>query len=223
MNQKQLETIYRNRFQDSEPRRDAVWKVLVEHFFQPWVPPDAVVLDLGAGYCFFINNVKAAQRYALDLNPATRQLAGPGVHVLEHDVTQDWPVADQSLDVIFTSNFFEHLPTRADLLSCLRQAHRVLRGGGVLLVLGPNIRFCGDVYWDFFDHHLPLSDRSMAEALQLAGFSVERIIPRFLPYTMKSKLPTSPLLLRAYLAFPAAWCIFGKQFFVVARKAVAKC
>lgn len=221
MDKELLANIYRNRFQDSEQKRDAVWKVLVERFFQRWIVPDATVLDLGAGYCTFINNVKAGRRYALDLNPATRQLAAAGVHVLEHDVTQRWPVPDQSIDVVFTSNFFEHLPTKADLLSCLREARRVLRSGGVLLALGPNIRFCGGVYWDFFDHYLPLSDRSLAEALQLAGFAVERTIPRFLPYTMKAKLPPSPRLVRLYLALPEAWRLFGKQFLVVARKVSA--
>jgi SAM-dependent methyltransferase len=218
---KELENIYRNRFHNSERQRDAVWKVLVERFFQRWIQPDATVLDLGAGYCTFINNVKAGRRYALDLNPDTLQFAAEGVRVLKHDATEAWPVGDVSVDVVFTSNFLEHLPSKANLLSCLHEAYRVLRTGGTLLALGPNVRFCGDVYWDFFDHYLPLSDRSVAEALQLAGFNVEQIIPRFLPYTMKSKLPPSPILLRAYLSIPAAWRLLGKQFLVVARKVSA--
>src|SRR2546425_1038832 len=37
----------------------------------------------------------------------------------------------------------------------------------VSLVLQPNIRYAFKVYWDFFDHNLPLSHASMLEALAL--------------------------------------------------------
>jgi hypothetical protein len=56
------------------------------------------------------------------------------------------------------------------------------------------------------------------EALQLVGFRTERVIGRFLPFSMKGKLPPSPLLVRAYLKLPLAWPMLGKQFFIVARK-----
>jgi hypothetical protein len=46
---------------------------------------------------------------------------------------------------------------------------------------------------------------------------IERLIPRFLPFTTKSALPQHPLLVRAYLAFRPAWRLLGGQFLVVAR------
>jgi hypothetical protein len=101
---------------------------------------------------------------------------------------------------------------------CLEEIHRVLRAGGTLLAMGANIRFCYDVYWDFFDHHLPHSDRSMLEALELAGFAKEKVIPRFLPFTMKGNIPSLPILVRLYLLLPVVWRALGKQFFIVARK-----
>lgn len=213
-----LETIYANRFAGSEARRDQVWQVLTRDFFQRWVRPDAALLDLGAGYCEFVNNIRAGRKYALDLNPACAEKAASGVVVLSQDVTIPWALPSDSLDVIFTSNFFEHLPTKADFQHCLNEVRRVLRSGGLLLALGPNIRFAYDVYWDFFDHHLPLSDRSVVEALEMVGFRPEKVVDRFLPFTMKGKLPPSALLVRAYLKLPFAWPLFGKQFFIVARK-----
>jgi hypothetical protein len=68
------------------------------------------------------------------------------------------------------------------------------------------------------DHHLPLSDRSMVEALELAGFRKEVVIPRFLPYTMSHRAPPRALWVRLYLLFPLAWRVWGKQFLVIARK-----
>ncbi len=213
-----LESIYSKRFAGSEAARDQVWRVLTGDFFQRWVKEDAAVLDLGAGYCEFINNIRAARKCALDLNPSTATKAAPGIIVLAQDVGQPWTLPSGSQDVIFTSNFFEHLPSKQVLQHCLGEAWRVLRPGGHLLALGPNIRFCADVYWDFFDHYLPLSDRSLAEALELSGFRMERVVPRFLPFTMHGKRPPSPFLVRAYLKLPVAWKFLGKQFFLVARK-----
>lgn len=213
-----LELIYDKRFAGSEGERAKVWQVLTEHFFQGWVRSSDVVLDVGAGYCEFINHIRAGGKYALDLNSTTAARAGADVKVLSQDVTQLWPLASGSVNVVFSSNFFEHLPTKNALQHCLREACRVLRSGGTLLALGPNIRFCYQVYWDFFDHFLPLSDRSLAEALEISGLKVERVIPRFLPFTMKGKTPPPAPLIRAYLKLPVLWRLLGKQFLVIARK-----
>lgn len=213
-----LEVIYEKRFAGREEERDKVWRVLTRHFFQRWVQRTDVVLDVGAGYCEFINNIQAGGKYALDLNPATAARAGADVRVLSQDVTAAWALASASVDVVFSSNFFEHLPSKDALQHCLREIHRVLRPGGRLLAMGPNIRFCYDVYWDFFDHFLPLSDRSLAEAMEIAGLQVERAIPRFLPFTMKGKTPPPAPLIRLYLQLPVFWKLLGRQFLLIARK-----
>ena len=63
-----------------------------------------------------------------------------------------------------------------------------------------------------------LTERSLVEAGDLAGFETERLITRFLPYTTKSRLPEWSALVRAYLAFPPAWRVFGKQTLYVGRR-----
>jgi SAM-dependent methyltransferase len=212
------EVIYATRFAGTEERRSQVWAVLTRHFFQSWIRESDVVVDLGAGYCEFINSIRAGRKYALDLNPAMPSHCTVDVQGLVHDVATTWPLPSDSVDVIFSSNFLEHLHTKNQLQFCLQESRRVLGSGGRLLLLGPNIRFCSHTYWDFFDHHLPLSDRSVVEALQLEGFRVPKIIPKFLPYTMKSKVPSHPLLVRLYLSCPPLWVLAGKQFFIVAEK-----
>jgi len=82
------------------------------------------------------------------------------------------------------------------------------------MILQPNIRFCFKDYWMFFDHITPLDDRSLSEVLEINGFKVVECRPKFLPYTMKSKLPNSILLLKMYLKFPLIHRIFGKQAFI---------
>src|SRR5262249_10270216 len=123
-----------------------------------------------------------------------------------------------SVDVVFCSNFFEHLPDKRTFLATLAEIRRVLRPGGRLLVLQPNIRFVGAAYWDFVDHHLPLTDRTLVEACESLNFEVVEVIPRFLPYTTRSALPQSPWLVRLYLAIRPAWLILGRQTWAVLRK-----
>lgn len=218
MNQ-DLQTIYMHRFAGTEGSRERVWQVLTRHFFQRWVQPEDAVLDVGAGFCEFINHIQARQKWALDLNPATTEKAGPSVGVIAHDVTKPWPITSESMDVVFSSNFFEHLPSKDDLRHCFAEIHRVLRPQGRLVVMGPNIRYCSNVYWDFFDHLLPLSDRSMVEGLEISGFKPELVVPRFLPFTMKGKPAPPALAVRLYLALPIFWPLFGKQFLIQAVKA----
>jgi SAM-dependent methyltransferase len=213
-----VEAIYDHRFAASEAHRDKIWRVLTRDYFQRWIKPSDAVLDLGAGYCEFINNIQAQEKVALDLNPVTRRRANSNVKVIEQNICQNWNLDSGHMDVVFTSNFFEHLPNKKDLEHCFSEIYRVLRPGGTLIAMGPNIRFCSDVYWDFLDHYLPLSDRSMVEGLELAGFRMDLVVPRFLPYTMARKRPQSPSLVRLYLLLPIAWRILGKQFLLVARK-----
>jgi len=214
----QLARLYERRFAGREAYRQAVWCVLCQEFFSRWISPDATVLDLGAGNCEFINAVTARRRLALDLNPQTALKAATGIEVWLRNCAEPWLVEAGSVDVIFTSNFFEHLPAKPDLSATLAQAHRALRAGGTLLAIGPNVRYTGGAYWDFWDHHIPLTDRSLSEALEQAGFRVTKSVPRFLPYTMSGGATYPFLFLKAYLRLPLLWRLFGQQFFIVAVK-----
>ena len=120
--------------------------------------------------------------------------------------------------MVWVSNFLEHLADSDQLLAVLSGAHRVLRERGRLLVLQPNIRLTKEAYWDFVDHSLPLTERTLSEALRLTGFEIELMKVRFLPYTTESRLPISPSLIRLYLRLPPAQWLLGKQTFVVARR-----
>lgn len=194
-----------------------MWETLVDASFQAHVRPTDTVLDLAAGYCEFINAVRCGRKVAVDLNPTVTEVAGPDVEVVARASTDLPADLDGTVDVAWVSNFFEHLPDSDALLETLRGLRRVLRPDGKLLVLQPNIRLTGPAYWDFVDHSLPITDRSLREALELTGFRVESMKRRFLPYTTSSPLPMAPWLIRLYLRLPPAQWVLGKQTFVVAR------
>jgi len=214
----ELQRIYERRFSASEDYRNRVWQMLTRGFFSKWIHSDHSVLDLGCGYGEFINNVSARNRYGMDLNPATAGKLAKDVKFIEQDCSARWDLPDQSLDIVFTSNFLEHLPAKDAVKQTLRQAARCLRPGGLFIAMGPNIRYLPGSYWDFFDHHVILTEKSLAEVLSISGFTVQHAIARFLPYTMVGG-PGYPLLfLRIYLHLPFLWWIKGRQFLVIARR-----
>lgn len=217
----ELQTIYARRFRENQAYRQRVWRVLIKQVFQAHVPPGGAVLDLGCGYGEFINNIGAAVKYGMDLNPASAEHLAPGVKMLRQDCSARWELPDDSLDVVFTSNFFEHLPDKATLGRTLQQARRCLKPGGGLMAIGPNIKYLPGAYWDFWDHYLPLTETSLSEGLETNGFRVEICHARFLPYTMVKSREYPDWLLACYLKMPWAWRFLGRQFFIVARKPAA--
>ena len=88
--------------------------------------------------------------------------------------------------------------------------------------MGPNIGLLNGVYWDFYDHHVALTEKALGEALQTCGFRVIRENKAFLPYTMSEGFQPPPILMQWYLAMPFAWRFIGKQFLVVAEKPAAR-
>ena len=215
-----LQAVYSSRFSSEElASKTELWGVLVESFLQPLIPPDATVVDLGAGNCEFINAVHAHKRIAVDLNPDTDRLAAPGVEVLRTSSESMEAIPNDTVDVVFTSNFFEHLTSKDSLLTTLTETRRILKVGGRLIVLMPNIRNIPGAYWDYLDHHLPLTHHSLSEALDLSGFRVDTVIPKFLPYTVRnSRVRARRWMLRLYLKLRPAWWLLGKQMLVVATK-----
>lgn len=213
----ELEAIYATRFGPRSADRQVLWETLVGSYFQRFVQPTDTVLDLAAGYCEFINAIACGRKVAVDLNPTITTVAGPDVEVFHTPSTALPAELDCSVDVAWVSNFFEHLPSSTELLATLRELRRVVRPGGRLLVLQPNIRLTGPAYWDFVDHSLPITEKSLAEALALTGFTVESMKVRFLPYTTESRFPISAALIKLYLKLPPAQFLLGKQTFVVAR------
>jgi ubiquinone/menaquinone biosynthesis C-methylase UbiE len=216
-----LKVLYGNRFGAQEAQRTELWEVLCREFFQKWVPRDSTVLDVAAGHCEFINNIEAGRRLAVDLNPDVLVRAAPGVEAFMCHSDAMEGIETGSVDRVFVSNFFEHI-TREAIVSTLLEVKRVLRPDGKLLVLQPNVRYCARDYWMFFDHITPVDDRALAEALDATGYDVELNIPRFLPYTTKSRLPSGPGLVKLYLKVPLAWRLLGAQAFMVGRPRAAE-
>lgn len=197
-----------------DPRRDVVWQALWRYHFSCIVPPDGCVLDIGCGYGSFINQVVARRRIAIDEWPDFPRYLAAGIEPLVGDVSELRQIDDGGVDFAFASNIFEHLtqPVFAQVLATLRSK---LSPRGTLTILQPNYRYAYREYFDDYTHVAIYSHVSMADFLAANGYEVLDVRPRFLPLTVKSRLPVSPWLIRAWLLSPIK--PIGKQMLITAR------
>jgi SAM-dependent methyltransferase len=211
--------IYALRFSEDElAQARKFWRPICR-YLQPIVDPRGTTLDLGAGYCHFINNIESRVKLALDINGDNlRRYANPDVRCIVAPASNLGEIESNSVNSVFASNVYEHLMSREDVASSCREVYRVMRPGGRFIVLQPNFAYCARQYYDFFDHRLTFTHKAMAEGLQIAGFQLERVTPRFLPYTSKARLPRAPWMVSLYLAIPLAWRILGAQMLLVGVK-----
>lgn len=183
-----------------DPRRAGVWRA-ISRYLQPHVPTEGRVLDLGAGYCDFINNIKAREKHALDLYPGFAEFAARDV------VTHVGTCADLTafsagyFDAVFESNVLEHLG-RPVLAATLSEIRRVLKPNGRFIAIQPNFRYCYRTYFDDYTHAQVFTHISLMDLLTSTGFDVRNVEPRFLPTTFKSRLPAWQWLTALYLRLP---------------------
>ena len=197
-----------------DAKRAVVWKALWRYYFCNRINTESAVLDMGCGYCEFINNVVARERIALDTWPEFEQHLNPGIRAILSSVTDLSDIADRSIDYAFASNLFEHL-TQSDASDALVQLRAKLKPDGRLTLLQPNYRYCTSEYFDDYTHVSVWSHVSIADFLGAHGFEVIELHPRFLPLTIKSHLPVWSPLIGLYLALP--FSPMGKQMLVSAR------
>lgn len=209
-----MNTGYHDSRLTQDPKRNIVWGALWRYYFRHHIAADATVLDMGCGYGEFINNVQAKRRIALDMWSDFPKHMAPGVETIIAPATDLSGLADDSIDYAFASNLFEHI-TQDDLARVLNGLRAKLRKGGQLTMLQPNFRYCASEYFDDYTHVSIWSHVSLADFLVAHGYEVTAVHPRFLPLTVKSRLPVWPPLIGMYLRSPVK--PMGKQMLLSAR------
>jgi SAM-dependent methyltransferase len=111
-----LSELYKIRFAEEQlPRKNAIWQVICSQFLQKFISPKSTVIDIACGYGEFINNIEAGRKIAVDMNPDALSFLNTDVEFHQCSALQiDFDLADTA-DVVFTSNFLEHLPDKKTL------------------------------------------------------------------------------------------------------------
>jgi SAM-dependent methyltransferase len=197
-----------------DPRRRAVWRAICR-YLQPWVSREHGLLDLGSGYGEFSHEILAARKWALEQNEALIPYWSASVTPIIQSALEPWPLVNESVGTVFASNFFEHFSIQHGA-AILAESRRVSRPGGRLIVVQPNFRLEPRRYFDDYTHCTAFTDNGFRDFLSASGWNIIHSEPRFLPFTMKSRMPTAEWLVRWYLAFPLR--PFAGQFLVIAEK-----
>jgi cyclopropane fatty-acyl-phospholipid synthase-like methyltransferase len=100
------------------------------------LPAGAKVLDgpCGAGAMVVSLRRLGLEAWGADLEPDARNLLGERFQLADLNQTLPWP--DSSFDALFSIEGIEHLENR---FMFLREAHRVLKRDGLLIITTPNI------------------------------------------------------------------------------------
>jgi predicted SAM-dependent methyltransferase len=94
-------------------------------------------LNLGCGGCFHRDWVNVD---FVSSDPA----------VIKHDLREKLPFGDSSFSVVYHSHVLEHLPRRA-APGFIRECHRVLKPGGILRVVVPDLEGIARLYLENLD------------------------------------------------------------------------
>jgi ubiquinone/menaquinone biosynthesis C-methylase UbiE len=188
-----------------DPKRKIVWKEIVK-FLQKFVSTNGTVLDLGAGYCDFINNISAGEKYAVDISPELEKYAGKNIKKINSPAWNLSAILDESVDVVFASNLLEHL-AEEELQKTASEIKRVLKPTGKLILMQPNYRLSAKKYFDDPTHKKIFDDISLENFLISRDFRIIKKMPRFLPFSMRSNsslIPNFllPFVVRIYIRSP---------------------
>src|SRR5262249_7922972 len=149
--------------------RDGLWCVLCDYLAR-YVKPEDSVLELGGGYCNFINNIKAREKHVVDVFDGILKYAQEGVTAHVGSCTDLTTFPPSNFDVVFASNLFEHL-TWPELDATVAGVRRILRPTGKLVLIQPNFKHSYREYFDDYTHRLIFTDASLTDYLRTRGFS----------------------------------------------------
>lgn len=197
-----------------DPGRLKVWRAITE-YLQPFVGDNKTVLDLGSGYGDFINQIQAKKKYALDIGPDVKEHINKDVIFINKPANSLEEIPANSLDVVFSSNLFEHLD-REQIDKTMAAVNKRLRNGGVLILMGPNFKYAFRDYFDDYTHKTIFTHVTLRDLMYEYGFMPIKVIPKFLPLSLKSRLPKSYFLTKAYLHGPIS--PMGKQMLLIFEK-----
>lgn len=199
-----------------DQKRAVLWGELTR-YLNRFVPANAAALELGAGYCYWINAVQAREKVALDIWDELPRYAAKNVRPIVADLRAGLgAIRNQKFDIVLASNLLEHFEPDVTA-KIVAEVFSIMAPGGNFVIVQPNFRHAYKHYFDDYTHRSIFTDVSLPNLLRANGFVVNHVEPRFMPYSLRDGvLPVIPALIRAYLASPVK--PFSGQMLIVGNK-----
>lgn len=198
-----------------DEKRDILWRTIYNCFFKSQIKSNYALLELGAGYCNFINQAECTTRIAIDVWSGFTRYAADGVITKVCKINEINFIENNSLDFVFASNIFEHV-TQDELIETLRILKYKLKKNASINIIQPNFKYAYREYFDDYTHKAVYTHISLSDLLEAHGYKVISNKGKFLPLSIKSIFPVHPLLIKFYMSLPVK--PFAKQMFIKAIK-----
>ena len=140
------------------------------------------LLDVGCGSGRFLAQMQALGWEVFGLEPDTRAAR---IARNQYDlnvicgIIEQAPILGESVDIIAMNHVIEHL---SDPLAALVECRRILKSGGKLIVLTPNIRSLGRQIWRQYwrgweipRHFFLFSAKSLRVLIEQSGFAIHQL------------------------------------------------
>src|SRR5262245_58379402 len=115
-----LEGVYDRRFNDEEDaKKDQIWRE-IETYLRRLVHTPETVLDLACDRGAFIRNISASEKWATDIRDVSRYLPSDVRFVIADGLELGTVLPSAYFDVVFMSNYLEHLPSSTVVIEQLR-------------------------------------------------------------------------------------------------------
>lgn len=209
----QSDNYFKTRFK-LDSRRNYIWKKIALYVDKK-DPARNSILELGAGYCGWINNTSGKLRIASDISSSVSKYAGPSVRFIASSSTDLSDLKNYIFDRIQMSNLLEHL-TIEEVNKTILEIRKLLKKSGSVVVIQPNYRYSYKTYFDDYTHRTVFSHISLVDLFSSHGFKVVLSQKKFLPFTLKSKFGYAYKLINLYLHFPIK--LFAGQMLVIFEK-----
>ncbi len=194
-------------------RRKYIWQ-RIARYIDSKLPPSETTLELGAGYCDWINSTNSLNKYACDISDLIEQYSLPEVKTIVKNVTEI-SLDGLQFDRIQASNFLEHL-NEDELNQTVQIINSHLKSKGYLVLIQPNYRYTYKKYFDDYTHKKAFTHVSLVDIFLGNNFKPVIVKKKFLPFTLKSKLKFGYKLINLYVYSPIK--PFAGQMLVVLQK-----